>query len=153
MLVLPKNCNQCFPSWRFSKSQTSTKNLTCFEIFQDIWEISNNDQNSDFRNPWQISILLFKVPCHEAVMRMEIGAFFFQNLPTFWCGVKNLESSSLRGSYYIIHLYASIRIYMHLFFHCILSHFKHNWMKYYLQNAILSLHNKVLKQNCQKKIN
>ena len=34
VVVLSKNCNQCFPSWRFFKSQTSTKNLTCFEIFE-----------------------------------------------------------------------------------------------------------------------
>ena len=42
-------------------------------------------------------------------------------------------------------------IYTHLFFYCILSHFKHYRMKCYLQNTTWSLQNNVLKQNYQKK--
>ena len=43
-----------------------------------------------------------------------------------------------------------LHIHMHLFFDSVQSHFEYFRMKNYLQNTILSLHNKAVAQHCQK---
>ena len=43
-----------------------------------------------------------------------------------------------------------LHIHTHLFFDSVQSHFENFRMKNYLQNTILSLHNKAVAQHCQK---
>ena len=99
-------------NWRFSKSQTPAKIWYALRYLRNteyVSQIMIRIQILEMVLPWQISVLLFKVPCPEK--GSVVGAEgIFPKPANFLVGYRNLESSNLKNTLLVENLLFGITL-------------------------------------------